>query len=123
MVNDQMPLPHGGEEIIQQSEAYKMAGVTRAILRGCIDRGELRIADHRGTKQSARVYRADVVRLMAEKGWPSASEPAVSPQPPGDEGCRGCVALRAEVKNLREMQKRDEDTIRRLRNAFAAATA
>ncbi|MEU8723543.1 hypothetical protein [Streptomyces antimycoticus] len=123
MASNQMPLPHGGEEIIQQVEAYKMAGVSRAMLRGCIDRGELRIADHRGTKGSPRVYRTDVARLMAEKGWPGASEPATPSQSSGDEGCRGCIALQAEVKSLREMQKRDEDTMRRLRNAFAAATA
>lgn len=143
MANNQMPLLQGEEEIIQQADAYVMAGITRAVLRGCIDRGELRIADHKGSRGSARLYRSDVVRLMAEKGWPGATGANVPAQQTGGDGCREheCVALRAELRNeLRSVQdalqreqearQRDQEALRkvedtncRLRDAFNAATA
>jgi len=114
VTNNQTPRPEGGDDIIQQVEAYTMAGVTRAVLRGCIDRGELRIADHLGSRGSARLYRSDVARLMAERGW-SGSVAAVPSQAVGDE-CRRCAGLEAEIRQLRE-------TNRRLRDALGAATA
>jgi hypothetical protein len=116
MANNQMPLIEGDEDIIQQVEAYSMAGVSRAVLRGCIDRGELRIADHKGSRGSARLYRSDVLRLASEKGWSTSSGMrAVPTQASGDE-CRQCSELRAA-------RMRDAETIRRLRDALAAATA
>ncbi|WP_405554298.1 hypothetical protein [Streptomyces sp. NBC_01171] len=115
MANQQVPLPQGEEEIIQQSTAYQLAGITRAVLRGCIDRGELRTADHHGSRGSARVYRADVVRLMAERGWPGPGSPMVPAQSMGSEGCPECG-------RLREARARDAETMRRLRSALAAAT-
>jgi hypothetical protein len=115
MANDQMHLPHGDEEIIQQVEAYTMAGITRAVLRGCIDRGELRIADHKGSRGSARLYRADVLRLMTEKGWRGPTGAPLLPQQMGGDGCRECAVMR-------EARQRDAETIRRLRSALAAAT-
>lgn len=92
-----------------------MAGVSRAILRGCIDRGELRIADHLGSRGSARLYRSDVSRLMAERKWPGESPGALPTQADG-ERCRRCTGLEAEAAQLKE-------TNRRLRGALAAATA
>jgi hypothetical protein len=115
MANNQMPLPEGEDEIIQQAEAKRMAGVTRAVLRGCIDRGELRIADHLGSRGSARLYRSDVARLMAERKWPGDA-PGVIPAQAAGEECRRCAGLQAEIAQLRE-------TNRRLRDALAAATA
>jgi len=115
MATNQMPLPSGEEEIIQQAQAYRLAGITRAVLRGCIDRGELRIADHNGSRGSARLYRSDVLRLMEEKGWPGAAGAGVPAQAgPGDR----C----AECARLREARAQDGETIRRLRRALAAAT-
>jgi len=114
MANNQMPLPEGEGDIIQQVEAYAMAGVTRAVLRGCIDRGELRIADHLGSRGSARLYRSDVARLMVAKKWPGAAG-TLPAQTAGDE-CRHCAGAQAENRQLRE-------TNRRLRDALAAATA
>lgn len=115
MANNQMPLLEGEDDIIQQAEAYTMAGVTRAVLRGCIDRGELRIADQLGSRGSARVYRSDVARLMMERKWPGAAPVGVPAQADGD-GCRRCAVLQAELVQLRESH-------RRLRAAFDAATA
>ncbi|MEU6496426.1 hypothetical protein ABZ890_39620 [Streptomyces sp. NPDC046984] len=115
MANNQMRLPQGDEEIIQQAEAYRMAGVTRAVLRGCIDRGELRVADAKGSKGSARLYRAEVLRLMTEKGWAGAKSELAPPSSPGGEECRECT-------RLHEARQRDAETIRRLRSALAAAT-
>lgn len=116
MANNQMPLLNGEEEIITQAEAYEMAGITRAMLRGCLDRGELRTADHKGARGSARLFRADVVRLMAEKGWPGASAGGVLPQQTSAGACSRCSVLEAEAR-------RSAETIRRLRDALAAATA
>ncbi|MGW5333607.1 hypothetical protein [Streptomyces bauhiniae] len=115
MANPQVPLPQGEEEIIQQSTAYQLAGITRAVLRGCIDRGELRIADHKGSRGSARLYRGDVVRLAAERGWPGSGSPVVPAQSVSGGGCPECG-------RLREARLRDAETIRRLRSALAAAT-
>ncbi|MGW3135931.1 hypothetical protein [Streptomyces sp. NPDC001139] len=115
MANNQMPLIEGDDDIIQQVEAYAMAGVTRAVLRGCIDRGELRIADHLGSRGSARVFRSDVARLMVERKWPGAVSGSVPAQADG-EGCRRCAVLQTEMAQLRESH-------RRLRAAFDAATA
>lgn len=114
MANNQMPLPQGEDEIIQQSEAYKMAGITRAVLRGCIDRGELRIADYLGSRGSARLYRSDVARLMSERRWPG--ETAAVPAQAAGEECHRCHGLAAENAQLRESN-------RRLRDALGAATA
>ncbi|MGI5408693.1 hypothetical protein ACQEV9_18105 [Streptomyces chartreusis] len=114
MANNQMPLPQGEDDIIQQSEAYRMAGVTRAVLRGCIDRGELRVADHLGSRGSARLYRSDVARLMAERRWPG--ETVVLPAQAAGDDCRRCCGLEAENAQLRESN-------RRLRDALGAATA
>ncbi|MFF9123189.1 hypothetical protein ACF09J_07805 [Streptomyces sp. NPDC014889] len=126
MANDQMHLPHGEEEIIQQVEAYTMAGITRAVLRGCIDRGELRIADHHGSRGSARLFRADVARLMAEKGWRGPS-PAASPLPQEKVGdvCRQreCTERRDKIRALEEAQRQDAETIRRMRIALNALTS
>lgn len=116
MANNQPPLPEGDDEIIQQVEAYRMAGVTRAVLRGCLDRGELRIADYMGSRGSARVYRSDVQRLMAEKGWPGQAGTVALPAQATAEDCRQCPGLRAEIGRLQESN-------RRLRDALAAATA
>ncbi|MGW7820130.1 hypothetical protein ACWGLF_18830 [Streptomyces puniciscabiei] len=121
MANNQSPLPED-DDIIHQVEAYTMAGITRAALRGCIDRGELRIADYLGSRGSARLYRSDVARLMVERKWPGpASARAVPAQ--ADDDCRQCAGLRAEVRTLQEDKRRDSETIRRLRDALAAATA
>lgn len=106
MTNNQPPLPEGDEDIIQQVEAYTMAGITRAMLRGSIDRGELRIADYLGSRGSARLYRSDVVRLMVERKWPGAR--AVPAQVDGD-ACRGCVGWRAR---LQEVEQRHEEVLR-----------
>ncbi|MFJ4735267.1 hypothetical protein ACIP6V_23840 [Streptomyces sp. NPDC088770] len=126
MANDQMHLPQGEEEIIQQVEAYTMAGITRAMLRGCIDRGELRIADHKGSRGSARLFRADVARLMAEKGWRGPS-PAVSSLPQQTVGdiCRRreCAEGRDKIRALEEEQRQDAETIRRMRIALNALTS
>ena len=123
MANNQMPLPEGDGDIIQQVEAYTMAGISRAILRGCIDRGELRIADYLGSRGSARLYRSDVARLMVERKWPGAR--VVPVQADGGE-CAGCAALRARLREVEqrheEERRRDADTMQRLRDGFAAAT-
>jgi hypothetical protein len=116
MANNQMPLLEGEDDIIQQVEAYTMAGVSRAVLRGCIDRGELRIADHLGSRGSARLYRSDLVRLMAERKWPGASPVGVLPTQAVSDECRQCSGLLAEVSRLKESN-------RRLRDALVAATA
>jgi hypothetical protein len=108
MANNQMPLPSGEEEIITQAQAYMLAGVTRAVLRGCIDRGELRMADHHGSRGSARLWRSDVLRLSEEKGWPGAAGAVVPSQAGSGGGCAECA--------------RSAETIRRLRRALAAAT-
>ncbi|MCX4994281.1 hypothetical protein [Streptomyces longwoodensis] len=114
MANNQPALPTGEDEIIQQVQAYTLAGITRAMLRGCIDRGELRIADHNGSRGSARVYRADVLRLMEEKGWRAPAGKVPAQGAPGGQ----CV----ECARLREARQQDAETIRRLRRALAAAT-
>lgn len=114
MTNSQTPPSDGEDDIIQQVEAYTMAGVTRAVLRGCIDRGELRIADHLGSRGSARLYRSDVARLMVKRGW-AGSAVSVPAQTASDE-CRRCSGLEVELRQLRE-------TNRRLRDALGAATA
>ncbi|MCI3153209.1 hypothetical protein ELQ39_15860 [Streptomyces sp. GB4-14] len=115
MTTNQMPLPSGEDEIITQAQAYEMAGITRAVLRGCIDRGELRIADHKGSRGSARLYRSDVLRVADEKGWPGATGAVVPAQPVSGGGCAECV-------RLREGRRRDADTIGRLQDALIAAT-
>lgn len=116
MTNNQMPLIEGNDDVIQQVEAYTMLGITRAVLRGCIDRGELRIADHRGARNSARLYRSDVVRLAGEKGWTGEAVSRPLPTQSSGDDCRGCSELRAA-------RLRDAETIRRLRDALSAATA
>jgi hypothetical protein len=121
MANNQMPLPGREDDIIQQSEAYSMAGITRAVLRGCLDRGELRIADHLGSRGSARVYRSDVARLMAEKKWPGTAGARPIPEQGDGTACRDCAALRAEIRSLKEARARDADKMQRLRDAFDAA--
>jgi hypothetical protein len=117
MANNQMPLPSGEGEIITQAQAYALAGVTRAVLRGCIDRGELRMADHHGSRGSARLWRSDVLRLAEEKGWPGAAAGGVVAAPAVQgEGC-------AECARLREARRRDADTMERLRDALMTVTA
>lgn len=123
MANNQMPLPEGDDDIIQQAEAYTMAGITRAMLRGCIDRGEFRIADYNGSRGSARLYRSDVARLMTEKQWPGAAGAGDVTARSDADRCRECSGLRAEVRSLQEGRVRDGETIRRLRDALNAATA
>lgn len=115
MANNQTPRLEGEDEIITQAEAYTMAGISRAVLRGCMDRGELRIADQLGSRGSARLYRSDVARLMAERQWPGGT-PGVIPAQAAGEECRRCSGLQAEAAQLRESN-------RRLRDALAAATA
>ncbi|MFI2761366.1 hypothetical protein ACH5A3_21230 [Streptomyces echinatus] len=122
MTNSQPPLPEGDDDIIQQVEAYTMAGISRAVLRGCIDRGELRIADNLGSRGSARLYRSDVVRVMKEKKWPGT--PVVPAQADGGD-CSGCVAwrarfLEAEQRHEEEL-RREADRFERLKDAFDAA--
>lgn len=111
-----MALLNGEEEIITQAEAYEMAGITRSVLRGCLDRGELRTADRKGARGSVRLFRSDVVRLMAEKGWPGTSAGSALPQQASAGACPRCPAHEAEAR-------RSAETIRRLRDALAAATA
>ncbi|MFF5795773.1 hypothetical protein [Streptomyces albogriseolus] len=125
MANNQMPSPEGDQDIISQAEAYTMAGISRAVLRGCIDRGELRIADNHGSRGSARLFRSDVARLMAERRWPGQAAPGGQETEAAMDGkqCSGCLVLRAEVRTLQESQGRDKETIRRLRDALTAATA
>ncbi|MEV5368973.1 hypothetical protein AB0N12_06370 [Streptomyces albogriseolus] len=124
MANNQMPSPEGDQDIISQAEAYTMAGISRAVLRGCMDRGELRIADNLGSRGSARLFRSDVARLMAERRWPGQAAGGQEAEASADgKQCGGCLVLRAEVRTLQESQGRDRETIRRLRDALAAATA
>ncbi|MEV0015416.1 hypothetical protein [Streptomyces tendae] len=118
MANNQAPLAEGNRDIIQQSEAYTMAGITRATLRGCIDRGELRIADHHGSRGSARLYRSDVVRLMTERKWPGADGSGVVPAQAEGNACRDCAVLRAEVRTLKQARVKDADTMGRMRVAI-----
>lgn len=121
MANNQMPLPSGEDEIITQAQAYEMAGVTRAVLRGCLDRGELRVADRKGARGAARLFRSDVVRLAAEKGWPGAAGTYVLSQRTVEDECARCPR-QAEVVALQEARRRDADTIDRLQDALLAAT-
>ncbi|MFH8336934.1 hypothetical protein [Streptomyces sp. AM6-12] len=129
MTDNQTPRSEGDGDIIQQVEAYTMAGVTRAVLRGCIDRGELRIADRLGSRGSARLYRSDVARLMVERKWPGGR--AVPAQADGD-ACSGCVALRARLQEAeqrhqeaeqrhKEERRRDADRFQQMSDAFDAA--
>lgn len=122
MENNQMSLPESENDVISQAEAYTMAGISRAILRGCIDRGELRIADHLGSRGSVRLYRSDVARLMAERRWPGAAAASAQPAPADGGECGQCTAMRMEVRSLHEARQRDADTMQRLRDALMAAT-
>ncbi|WP_070024681.1 hypothetical protein [Streptomyces sp. F-1] len=128
MTNNQPPLPDGGEDIIQQVEAYTMAGISRAVLRGCIDRGELRVADRLGSRGSVRLYRSDVVRLMVERKWPGAANARAVPAQRDDGGCGDCPLRarlhdadarlhEAELRHQEEL-RREADRFQRLRHAF-----
>jgi hypothetical protein len=134
MANNQMPLPEGDGDIISQAEAYTMAGISRAVLRGCIDRGELRIADRLGARGSVRLYRSDVARLMGERKWPGSAATQALPAQADGGVCVECVALRARLQEAdrryqeselrhQEERRRDAELIQRLRDAFNLVTS
>ncbi|MFG3276207.1 hypothetical protein [Streptomyces luteogriseus] len=122
MANNQTPLPEGEGDIITQAEAYEMAGVSRAVMRGCIDRGELRVADRLGSRGSVRLWRSDVARLMVEKKWPGAAVGRPISEQSNGTACRECAAVRSENKALQEAHARDAETIQMLRDAFDVVT-
>ncbi|MHA4776044.1 hypothetical protein L1085_016230 [Streptomyces sp. MSC1_001] len=111
MSTNQMALLDGESDVLTQAEAVRLMGVTRARFRGHLDRGELTPVDHLGTKNAARVARADVLRLMAQRGMEPASDVQSEREP---QECRGCKVLRVELEAEREEK-------RQLRLALAQA--
>lgn len=111
MTNNQIPLPEGEDEILTQAEAYRMMGVSRAVLRGLLERGDLKPADHNGPRGAARVRRSDVAALMESRGLKPM---VVVPSQPGQGACRGCEVLREQVRRLR-------DDLARMERALNAA--
>ncbi|MFE4658136.1 hypothetical protein ACFRFJ_15805 [Streptomyces hydrogenans] len=102
MSTNQMALPDGESEIITQAEAGRLMGVTRAVLRGYLDRGELQAVDELGNKGSRRVARADVLSLMTQRGISVAGERVAA----GDDGCRGCRVLQRDLEAERAESQR-----------------
>jgi hypothetical protein len=92
-----MPLPDGESEILTQAEAFRLMGVSRAVGRGFLDRGELTPVDHNGVKGSARLARADVLHLVKQRGLPAPLERATAVEV-GE--CPRCSALERKVAEL-----------------------
>ncbi|MEU6490376.1 hypothetical protein ABZ890_08280 [Streptomyces sp. NPDC046984] len=123
VINNQTSLMDGEGDIINQVEAYTMAGISRAVLRGSIDRGELRVADNLGSRGSARLYRSDVVKLMAERKWPGLPESQPAAAQTASEPCPRCPSLLAQLERVNAELQRQKDDFGRLKASFDAAFA
>jgi hypothetical protein len=120
MANNQPPLPNGEDEILTQAEAYRFMGVSRAVLRGFLERKELPVADENGVKGAARVKRSDVLRLMEKRGLAPRTA-AVPEQKAEGPPCRGCDALREQMQHLQDKVQRQQDDLTRTERALHAA--
>ncbi|MFD1832428.1 helix-turn-helix transcriptional regulator [Streptomyces desertarenae] len=118
MTTNQIPLPEGDDEILTQAQAHRLMRVTRSTFRGFLERGEIPVADELGVKGAARVRRSDVLRLMEKRGIKLTEAVAPVPaQAPGDEQCQGCLAVREQMRRMRE----DMDRMERVMNAALRA--
>nr|WSX20186.1 hypothetical protein OG690_10385 [Streptomyces tubercidicus] len=114
MTNTNQDFLTGSEDDpITQSDAFRLLGTSRAVLRGFIDRGTLSPVDHHGTRGAARLRLGDVMRL---KEALAGNERVPSSRPASETAaeCRSCAA------KDREHERTKQDLARAVRALNAA---
>jgi hypothetical protein len=110
---NQAQMRFADDEVMSQTAAYRLMNVSRAVLRGLLDRGELCAVDYHGARGSARVLRSEVQRFMQERGMALADRETLHA---AEAKCSNCSRIEAELA-------RRTDAHERTQRALAAAVA